>query len=374
MSICAKFVNPKVLDDDYKFSVSGTYKAPTVGSLDDTKKYLENLPQFDNPEVFGMHQNAETAFNRDESVLLMSTMLSLQPRDAGGGGGKSSDDIVTEMADDIIGRMPAIMDEEEAGETTFVVQENGLMNSLAIVLQQEMIKFNNCLSTMNRCLVDLKLAIKGMIVMSGELDDMVTGFLSNKVPPNFIKVSFATLKSLGSWVKDLILRVEFFSDWLLNGQPKAFPLPVFFFPQGFMTGTLQTYARKYQVAIDTLSFKFEVLHMTHDEVEEAPDDGIYIHGLFMEGAKWDYDKWLMAPSDSGVMFQLLPMVHFIPAENHKCAPTDYACPVYKTSVRQGVLSTTGMSTNFVIAIEFPTDVDPDTWVLYGTAALCNLTD
>lgn len=35
--------------------------------------------------------------------------------------------------------------------------------------------------------------------------------------------------------------------WLKEGQPACFPLPVFFFPQGFMTGTLQTFARKYQV-------------------------------------------------------------------------------------------------------------------------------
>lgn len=35
--------------------------------------------------------------------------------------------------------------------------------------------------------------------------------------------------------------------WLTGGQPACFPLPVFFFPQGFMTGTLQTFARKYQV-------------------------------------------------------------------------------------------------------------------------------
>lgn len=36
--------------------------------------------------------------------------------------------------------------------------------------------------------------------------------------------------------------------WLKEGQPACFPLPVFFFPQGFMTGTLQTFARKYQVS------------------------------------------------------------------------------------------------------------------------------
>jgi dynein heavy chain len=374
MSILAKFIRREVLDDSYKFSVSGDYYSPSAGPLDGVKTYLSKLPDDDNPEVFGMHQNANTAFNRDESLILMSTLLSLQPREGGGGGGKSADEIVTEMADSIEAQLPAILDEEEAGETTFIVQPNGLLNSLAIVLQQEMIKFNRLLRTMGIALKDLKKAINGLIVMSGELDSMYGSFMTNQVPTNFKKVSFATLKSLGSWVKDLILRVEFFRGWLINGQPVAFPLPVFFFPQGFMTGTLQTYARKYQVAIDTLTFKFEILHEDPSSFEEGPDDGIYVHGLYLEGAKWDFDRWLLAPSDNGTMFQLLPCIHFQPAVNHKCADTDYACPVYKTSVRQGVLSTTGMSTNFVVAVEFPTDVEPDTWVLYGVAALCNLTD
>ena len=374
MSILSKFIRRETLEDDYKFSSSGVYYSPEAGTLAEAKAYLENLPNDDDPEVFGMHQNANTAFNRDESLVLMHTLLSLQPRSAGGGGGKSSDEIVTEMCVDIEGKVPDILDEEEAGETTFVIQPNGLLNSLAIVLEQEMIKFNRLIRTMNSALRDMKRAIKGLIVMSGELDSMYGSFLTNKVPANFTKVSFASLKSLGSWVKDLILRVDFFRGWLINGQPAAFPLPVFFFPQGFMTGTLQTYARKYQVAIDTLSFEFKALREQPEEVEEGPDDGIYVHGLYLEGARWDFDNWMLAPSEKGVMFQLLPMVHFLPAINHKCDSKDYACPVYKTSVRQGVLSTTGMSTNFVVAIELPTDIHPDNWVLYGVAALCNLTD
>ena len=374
MSILAKFIRRETLDDDYRFSVSGVYYAPKAGELGSVRTYLEELPDNDNPEVFGMHENANTAFNRGESLTLMQTLLSLQPRESGGGAGKSSDEIVTEMADDIEGKVPDILDEEEAGETTFIIQPNGLLNSLAIVLQQEMIKFNRLIRTMNAALRDLKKAIKGLIVMSSELDSMYSSFMTNQVPSNFTKVSFASLKSLGSWVKDLILRVDFFHGWLLSGQPACFPLPVFFFPQGFMTGTLQTYARKYQVAIDTLTFKFDPMREEPRDIKEGPDDGIYVHGLYLEGAKWDWDKWMVSPSDKGVMFQLLPMIHFQPAINHKCAKTEYACPVYKTSVRQGVLSTTGMSTNFVVAVELPTDVDPDTWVLYGVAALCNLTD
>jgi len=248
------------------------------------------------------------------------------------------------------------------------------LNSLAIVLTQEMIKFNRLIRTINSTLTDLQKAIKGFIVMSNDLDSMYTAFMTNKVPQLWMKVSFASLKSLASWVKDLIYRVDFIRYWLINGQPYSFALPVFFFPQGFMTGTLQTYARKYMVAIDTLTFKFQVMDEEPDELTEGPDDGVYVYGLWMEGARFDRESKLMQISRAGEMYTPIPMIHFMPAVGHKTAPTDYACPIYKTSERKGVLSTTGMSTNFVVAVDLPTDVRPDTWTLYGVAALCNLTD
>lgn len=82
----------------------------------------------------------------------------------------------------------------------------------------------------------------------------------------------------------------------------------------------------------------------------------------------------MSESRPGEMYVQLPLIHFMPTAGHKIAASDYACPVYKTAERKGVLSTTGMSTNFVVAVELPTDVSPDVWVLFGVAALCNLTD
>lgn len=45
-------------------------------------------------------------------------------------------------------------------------QENGLLPSLAIVLKQEMVKFNRLLSAMVASITELKKAIKGLVVMS----------------------------------------------------------------------------------------------------------------------------------------------------------------------------------------------------------------
>ncbi|CAM9277540.1 unnamed protein product [Ascophyllum nodosum] len=374
MSILGIYVNDGILDSDYRFSESGIYYAPNPGSFQAVSDYFSQLPVVDSPEIFGMHENANVTFNTNESLNLMQTILSLQPRESSGGGGKSNDDIVTELAEELESQVPALLLDEDAGPTTFVVQENGLLLSLAIVLKQEMVKFNRLLSTMVSSITELRKAIKGLVVMSLDLDRMYTSFMNNQLPALWGRVSFASLKSLASWNKDLLFRVAFMRGWLKGGQPMCFPLPVFFFPQGFMTGTLQTFARKYQVAIDTLTYKFDVMRTDPSEVIEGPSDGVYCHGLWLEGARWDANAWKLRESRPGEMYTHLPLIHFVPAEGHKTAPGDYACPVYKTAERKGVLSTTGMSTNFVVAVELPTDVSPHVWVMFGVAAVCNLTE
>ena len=68
----------------------------------------------------------------------------------------------------------------------------------------------------------------------------------------------------------------------------------------------------------------------------------------------------------------MAVLHFLPAADVVRNKADYPCPVYKTSVRQGTLSTTGISTNFVVAVYMPTNRKPDFWVMNGAAFLLNL--
>lgn len=66
--------------------------------------------------------------------------------------------------------------------------------------------------------------------MSMDLERMFTNFLNNKVPLQWEKVGYPSLKPLSSWVTDLVLRVDFISSWLYNGSPNSYWLPAFFFP------------------------------------------------------------------------------------------------------------------------------------------------
>jgi dynein heavy chain len=194
MSMLSIYMVPDILKDGYAFSKSGKYFAPPVGDLQSVKAYIDSLPLEDDPEVFGMHDNANVTFNRNESLNMMAVLLSLQPRASGTGGGKTPDEVIVDMADDFEMKVPESLNVEDAGDTTFIIQPNGLLPSLAICLEQEMIKFNRLMGRLRTTLKDIKRAIRGMIVMSADLDAMYTSFLNNMVPTLWEQVSFASLK------------------------------------------------------------------------------------------------------------------------------------------------------------------------------------
>eukprot|EP00698_Gefionella_okellyi_P007651 TRINITY_DN186_c0_g4_i1.p1 TRINITY_DN186_c0_g4~~TRINITY_DN186_c0_g4_i1.p1 ORF type:complete len:3955 (+),score=1074.62 TRINITY_DN186_c0_g4_i1:43-11907(+) len=373
-SILGQFYNTSMLNDDYRFSPSGRYYAPPIGSLADCRDYVDQLPMTDDPEIFGMHENANIVFQQQETRKILETIINIQPRESGGIAGKSPDEVANELAERILADIPKSLSMEEGDDALFAVNEHGLMNSLAVVLMQEMDRFNRLLARMRRSLVDIGKAIKGLVVMSGELDRMFTSLLNNEVPKLWASVAYPSLKPLASWVRDLFERVAFMRSWLQKGEPVCFWLSGFFFPQGFMTGALQNYARKTQIPIDQLNFGFQVVDQEHTEITKRPDDGMYIHGLFLDGARWDKHAHSLADSPAGEMYSTMPVVHFIPKRHYTAPPRTYAAPVYKTSVRAGVLSTTGQSTNFVIAVQLPTEKPSDYWVLKGTALLCQLND
>jgi len=49
----------------------------------------------------------------------------------------------------------------------------------------------------------------------------------------------------------------------------------------------------------------------------------------------------------------MPVIYFIPTNAYTQKNEDYICPLYKTSLRAGTLSTTGQSTNFILSVDLP---------------------
>ncbi len=124
-----------------------------------------------------------------------------------------------------------LLDIDQAKAGTFDLDAKGRVNSLSTVLKQETDRFNNLLKVIWSSLSDIKRAIKGLIVMSADLERLYTSFINNKVPARWEKAAYPSLKPLGSWVKDLVLRLSFIQGWILNGGPPSFWFSGFFFPQ-----------------------------------------------------------------------------------------------------------------------------------------------
>lgn len=66
-----------------------------------------------------------------------------------------------------------------------------------------------------------------------------------------------------------------------------------------------------------------------------------VHGLFCDGFRWDDDTMTCTDAVAGIMNSPLPMMLMVPEMDYIANELDYSCPLYKTSARAGVLSTTG---------------------------------
>ncbi|XP_030276430.1 dynein heavy chain 1, axonemal [Sparus aurata] len=369
LSVLEDFYCHVVLIDDHVYSSSGVYRQ--IDTSLDIKGYLEyihGLPINDTPEIFGLHDNANISFAQSETFALLGALMNLQPQ-AASAGGKTLDEILEETVKGIAEKIPPPFSTQEVMEKYPVLYEE----SMNTVLIQEVIRYNKLLVVISQSLSDIVQALKGFLPMTSELELMANSLFNNMVPDIWKAKAYPSLKPLASWVSDLLQRIHFLQRWIHNGIPPVFWISGFFFPQAFLTGTLQNYARLSGTSIDTIGFDFKVIVKSVSEITEKPSAGCYIHGLFLEGARWDNEAGQLTDSRPKDLYTEMAVIWLIPQPNRK-PPTSgvYVCPIYKTLTRAGTLSTTGHSTNYVIAVELPTDCSQRHWIKRGVALICAL--
>ncbi|EDL24804.1 mCG3819, partial [Mus musculus] len=369
MNILEDFYNPAVLSSEHSYSNSGIYhQIPPTYDLNGYLSYIKSLPLNDMPEIFGLHDNANITFAQNETFALFNAILQLQPKSSSMGG-QSREELVEDVAENILLQVPGPIELQEVTKKFPVLYEE----SMNTVLVQEVIRYNKLLEVITQTLSDMLKAIKGLVVMSLELELMSISLYNNTVPELWKSKAYPSLKPLASWIMDLLLRLDFMHSWINDGIPPVFWISGFFFPQAFLTGTLQNFARKFVISIDTITFDFKVLPEASSEIKERPQTGCYIHGLFLEGARWDSMNFQLAESRPKELYTEMAVIWLLPEANRKVQNQDfYLCPIYKTLTRAGTLSTTGHSTNYVIAVEIPSNQPQRHWIKRGVALICAL--
>ncbi|CAM2111263.1 unnamed protein product [Caretta caretta] len=248
-------------------------------------------------------------------------------------------------------------------------------SALLNVLRQEIDRFNHLLSVITISLHSLQQVMKGEIIFTTGLEELYNSVLKSKVPEFWQLHSYISNKSLGSWIDDLILRVNFFATWAnqvityiqlrynslmmlqkqaktsgisfssptgdrpnistnsIQGNPSRFWLSGFFFPQGFLTAVLQNYARQNGISVDSLTFAHRLLPTIHDEdcnlrdvkrkqniIQTAfkgsspPENGVLVFGLYIDGARWSPTTHVLEEPFLHDRFYPLPEIVFLPQQ------------------------------------------------------------
>uniref|UniRef100_A0A8C5W1I2 Dynein axonemal heavy chain 14 n=1 Tax=Microcebus murinus TaxID=30608 RepID=A0A8C5W1I2_MICMU len=307
---------------------------------------------------------------------------------------------------------------------------------LLTFLNQEIERFDKLLFVIHKSLKDLQLAIKGETILTQELEEIFNCFLNMKVPTVWQKHAYMSCKPLSPWVNDLIQRLNFFNTWakvaftairrrymrfitawkqsvqsksklpadpenFFEGFPARYWLPAFFSPQAFLTAVLQDYGRARGLSMDALTFTHHVISDTSDITDEEfsiviekklnivrrafqgldpSHTGVYIFGLFIEGARWNREQKILEDSLPLELCCDFPVIYFLPTKISTETPnasnqTDsdlytFECPVYQTPERSRILATTGLSTNCLTSVHLSTKKPPSHWITMQVALLC----
>ena len=157
-----------VTEHRHRLSPSGVYVIPDHGSYDDYVAHIKALPASQHPEIFGMHENVNITRELADTKKLFDSVLLTQGASSGGGSG-GEDQLLNDIATDILGKLPGNFDLEKALERYPVRYED----SMNTVLVQEMERFNNLLTIIRSSLINLQKAIKGLVVMSADLEALL---------------------------------------------------------------------------------------------------------------------------------------------------------------------------------------------------------
>ena len=356
-------------------ALASTYHIPAGAvELKRQRDFVNKLPLSDQAGAFGQHANADMSYLIVESEAILRTCANIQltsgsSADPTQQGFESIESKVSSRIDQLLAIAPEPLDfakirKSKLGDDT--------QCPLTVNMMQEIQRYNVLLLDVHESLKNLSNGIKGLVVMSRDMDEIFDALAANSVPSRYLK-AYPSVKSLFAWVTDLGHRVNQLKSWALRDDtPETFWLAGFTYPSCFLTSVLQASARRHGIPIDTLTFSFSILEQDASDISSPPDEGVYVRGLYLEGAGWDKDCKCLCEPNAMELIVNMPVVHFIPTQrkrSNKRRLNVYECPLYMYPIRTG----TRERPSFITMVELDAgDATADHWVKRGTALLLSL--
>lgn len=355
------------IDLDSDKSGANIFKSPPALSYDEYFNYMdETLPTSESPILYGLHPNTEIAVRTQQSNDLFAAIMDLQPKDSGN----------CESGQNPQQRAASILEEilDKIEEIEFDIEE--ILSSLSMedrqpyqyVFIQECQRMNILISEMKRSLNELDLGLHGELTMTEKMEELQQSLFLERVPSTWQTLAFPSLRTLPSWIQNLIERAQQLQEW--TDQPTSIPPVVnvayLFNPQSFLTAVMQVAAQKNQLELDKLAIITEVTRKSIADIDEPARDGAYITGLNIEGARWNTKSGYLEDSEPREMICPLPVVNCKTILASKMEKNGiYQCPVYQTQQR---------GPTFVFQAPLRTKDDADKWILGGVVIIMDYVD
>ena len=353
--------NNDLLTADFNFYEG--YAIPECKTMEEYNEFITALPLQDIPEVFGLHSNADITYQINTAKGILDQILAVQPKEGGGGEkGESREAIVGRIAKDMLQKLP---DDYSPHEVKEAIENLGGMLPMNIFLRQEIDRMQKILTLLRRTLCDLGMAIEGTIIMSDDLKDILDNIFDAKVPEKWAKLSWRS-STIGFWFTELLERDMQFKTWCFKGRPTVFWMTGFFNPQGFLTAMRQEVTRAHKGwALDSVICQNLVTRFNKEDITDCPPEGVYIYGLFLEGASLDQRTGKLVESKPKVLYEAMPVI-YIYAINTTAGKDSklYESPIYRKPGRT--------ISNYIGSIDFESDISPKHWAMRGVALLCDI--
>ncbi|XP_078510049.1 dynein axonemal heavy chain 17 isoform X2 [Lissotriton helveticus] len=355
----SEYIRTEMLEGDMPLAPG--FPVPPNSDYKGYHHYIDEMLPPETPYLYGLHPNAEIGFLTVTSEKLFRTVLEMQPKDAegGGGAGVSREEKVKSVLDEIIEKLP------EQFNMLEIMARAVEKTPYVLVAVQECERMNMLTKEIRRSLKELDLGLKGELTITSLMEELSYSLFYDNVPETWTNRAYPSLYGLAAWYADLLLRIRELEAWTNDFLlPNAVWLTGFFNPQSFLTAIMQSMARKNEWPLDKMCLSVEVTKKNREDMTAPPREGAYVHGLFMEGARWDIQSSGIAEARLKELMPPMPVLFIkaIPVDRQE-TKNIYECPVYKTRIR---------GPTFVWTFNLKTKEKPSRWILAGVALLLQM--
>jgi len=359
----ANLVQPELLTN---LTMAPGFKSPDASKMDysNYQKVIEEKFPGEAPGLFGLHSNAEIGFLTNQGMSIFKTVQSVSGSDAGA---QSLDLAASEpLIASYLEQLPPCIDTVELRAKL----RDEEYTPYIITSFQESERMNGLLQEIRQSLSELELGIGGQLNVSDSMEHLSEALQLNRVNSTWAALAYPSLKPLGMWFADLLLRTAQLVKWTSRlALLKSIWLSGLFNPMSFLTAVMQVTARSRELPLDYMTNRTTFLN-TRDPEELAglPSSGVHVHGLFMEGASWEDgkgdDEGYIADSKMKELHPEMPIANIYSVKVDQMSWTNmYHCPVFITAER---------GATFIMQVNLrmdPDDEDERHWVLAGAALL-----